>query len=201
MAKGIIYLMTTAVTGLIKIGKTGIDQYQERMRNLESNGYYNVVGLKRAFAIEVDDYEDKEKLLHEIFSKHQIANSELFALDLDMVKELLFAFEGKIVFPKETNKEKGFKEITTIKNKNKLFNFYNKGIKNGDKITFVDDETITAKVVGEREVEYEGQVYKLSPLVYKLMEQRGKLNKSGAYQGAKYFKFNGIILTDIKDKI
>ena len=82
MAKGIIYLMTTAVTGLIKIGKTRSAQYQERMRNLESNGYYNVVGLKRAFAIEVDDYKDKEKLLHEIFSKHQIANSELFALDL-----------------------------------------------------------------------------------------------------------------------
>lgn len=201
MAKGIIYLMTTAVTGLIKIGKTRSAQYQERMRNLESNGYYNVVGLKRAFAIEVDDYEDKEKLLHEIFSKHQIANSELFALDLDMVKKLLFAFEGKIVFPKETNKEKGFKEIATINNKNKLFNFYNKGIKNGDKITFIYDEIITAKVVGEREVEYEGQVYKLSPLVYKLMEQRGKLNKSGTYQGAKYFKFNGKVLTNIKDKI
>lgn len=200
MAKGIIYLMTTAVTGLIKIGKTGIAQYQERMRNLESNGYYNVVGLKRAFAIEVDDYEAKEKLLHEIFSKHQIANSELFALELDMVKELLFAFEEKIVFPKEINKEKGFKEITSIKNKNKLFNFYNKGIKNGDKIIFIYDETITAKVVGEREVEYEGQVYKLSPLVYKLMEQRGKLNKSGAYQGAKYFKFNEKILTDIPNK-
>lgn len=200
MAKGIIYLMTTAVTGLIKIGKTGIDQYQERMRNLESNGYYNVVGLKRAFAIEVDNYEAKEKLLQEIFSKHQIANSELFALELDMVKELLFAFEGKIVFPKEINKEKGFKEITSIKNKNKLFNFYNKGIKNGDKIIFIYDETIKAKVVGEREVEYEGQVYKLSPLVYKLMEQRGKLNKSGAYQGAKYFKFNEKILTDIPNK-
>ena len=35
----------------------------------------------------------------------------------------------------------------------------------------------------------------------KLMEQKGKLNKSGAYQGAKYFKFNGKVLTDIKDKI
>ena len=200
MAKGIIYLMTTVVTGLIKIGSTETKQYQERMRYLESNGYYNVVGLKRAFAIELNNYKDKEKLLHKIFNRYRIGGSELFALDLDMVKELLFAFDGKIIFPKGTNKEKGFKEIATINNKNKLFNFYNKGIKNGDKITFVDDENITAKVVGEREVEYEGQVYKLSPLVYKLMEQRGKLNKSGAYQGAKYFKFNEKILTDIPNK-
>ena len=135
MAKGIIYLMTTAVTGLIKIGSAESKQYQERMRYLESNGYSNVVGLKRAFAIEIDNYKEKEKLLRDIFSRYQIREKcELFALDLDMVKELLFAFEGKIIFPKEANKEKGFKEITKIRNKNNLFNFYNKGIKNGDEI-------------------------------------------------------------------
>jgi len=58
--KGIIYIMTTAVSGLIKIGQTGNNNYQERMRNLEANGYYNVVGLRRFFAIELEDYEDKE---------------------------------------------------------------------------------------------------------------------------------------------
>ena len=46
MAKGIIYIMSTAVPGLIKIGKTGTSNYQERMRALEANGYYNVAGLK-----------------------------------------------------------------------------------------------------------------------------------------------------------
>ena len=56
MAKGIIYLMTTVVSGLIKIGKTGNDQFENRMRFLESNGYANITGLKREFAIEVDGY-------------------------------------------------------------------------------------------------------------------------------------------------
>ena len=54
MAKGIIYLMTTVVSGLIKIGKTRNDQFENRMRSLESNGYANITGLKREFAIEVD---------------------------------------------------------------------------------------------------------------------------------------------------
>ena len=45
--KGIIYIMTTVVSGLIKIGQTDANNYQERMRNLEANGYYNVSGLKR----------------------------------------------------------------------------------------------------------------------------------------------------------
>ncbi len=58
--KGIIYIMTTAVSGLIKIGQAGTDNYQERMRNLEANGYYNVSGLKKFFAIELEDYNDKE---------------------------------------------------------------------------------------------------------------------------------------------
>ena len=67
MARGIIYVMTTVVPGLIKIGKTGTDNYESRMYQLERNGYYNVVGLKRRFAIEVEDYDEKEKLLDEIF--------------------------------------------------------------------------------------------------------------------------------------
>ena len=69
MAKGIIYVMTTVVPGLIKIGKTGIENFESRMYQLERNGYFNVVGLKRKFAIEVEDYDEKEKLLDEIFAK------------------------------------------------------------------------------------------------------------------------------------
>lgn len=43
MAKGIIYVMTTVVPGLIKIGKTGVDNFEARMYQLERNGYFNVV--------------------------------------------------------------------------------------------------------------------------------------------------------------
>ena len=51
MAKGIIYVMTTVVPGLIKIGKTGTDNFENRMYQLERNGYFNVVGLKRKIAM------------------------------------------------------------------------------------------------------------------------------------------------------
>lgn len=59
MTKGIIYAMTTVVPGLIKIGKTGCNNFEQRMYNLEHNGYFNVVGLHRRFAIEVEDYDEK----------------------------------------------------------------------------------------------------------------------------------------------
>lgn len=197
--KGIIYIMITAVSGLIKIGQTGTGNYQERMRNLEANGYYNVSGLKRFFAIELEDYIDKENLLKEIFNKHQVGNSELFALDYELVKQLLLAFDGKVIFPKGADKEKEFDEISEVRKESRLFTFYKKGLKDGDIIVFKDDEFIKAKIVGEREVEYDGQVWKLSPLVYKIYEQKGKLNDSGAYAGADYFKYNGKILRTLPD--
>lgn len=108
MAKGIIYLMSTAVRGLVKIGKTQTGQFENRMRELECNGYFNVVGLKREFAIEVDDYDAKEILLHDIFERSQVSNSELFSVNLGMVKQLLASLSGKIVYPKSTSAEAEF---------------------------------------------------------------------------------------------
>ncbi|MBO7432961.1 MAG: GIY-YIG nuclease family protein [Salinivirgaceae bacterium] len=111
MERGIIYIMSTAVEGLIKIGKT--DNFEQRMGYLEKHGYCNVTGLKRQFAIEVDNYSKKEDLLKNIFIKSRLGrNSELFSIDLNLAKQLLSAFEGTIIFPKES-KEELFEEATT----------------------------------------------------------------------------------------
>ena len=112
MARGIIYIMTTVVPGLIKIGKTGSDKYEARMYNLERNGYFYVVGLKRRFAIEVEDYDEKEVLLGDIFEKSRVPNSELFALDADLVIQLLSSFEGKQIYPETVSKNEVFIEAT-----------------------------------------------------------------------------------------
>ena len=197
--KGIVYIMTTAVSGLIKIGKSGINNFPERMRDLEANGYYNVAGLKRFFAIELDDYDEKETLLHDIFNKHQVGESELFALDQELLRQLLLSFKGKIIYPENIDQEKEFDTVANVRKESRLFSFYRKGLKNGDVVVFKDDEAISAKVVGEREVEYGGQIWKLSPLTYKLYEQRGELNKSGAHAGADYFKYKGKILRSLPD--
>lgn len=192
--------MSTAVSGLVKVGKTGTNNYQERMRFLEANGYYNVAGLRRFFAIELDDYDAKETLLHEIFSKHQVGNSELFALDQDLVRQLLLSFDGKVIYPEKVDKEKEFDAVTAARKQGALFSFYRKGLKDGDEIKFIPETSITATVAGEREVDYGGQVWKLSPLTYKIFEDKGQLNTSGAYQGANYWQWNGKKLKELADK-
>lgn len=99
--KGILYLMTTSQPGVIKIGKTEEHQFEKRMKNLEQNGYRQFNGLCRQFAILVDDYDSKERLLHEIFEKSQIADTELFAVKINLVKKLLSAFAGEQIYPKD----------------------------------------------------------------------------------------------------
>lgn len=104
--------MITVVPGFTKIGKTAIDNFESRMYHLERNGYSNVVGLKRRFAIEVEDYSEKEVLLNDIFAKSKVPNTELFALDLDLVIQLLSSFEGKQIFPETKTKEETFGDAT-----------------------------------------------------------------------------------------
>ena len=110
-SKGIIYITETIVNGLIKIGKTQTNNFESRMYQLEHNGYRNVTGLKRRFAIEVNNYHDKELLIQEVFGKSKVGETELFALDIDTAIQLLSSFEGKIIYPKE-DKGKIFEEAT-----------------------------------------------------------------------------------------
>lgn len=114
MAKGIIYVMSTCVDGLVKIGKTGIDNFEQRMTQLENNGYRRIAVLTREFAIEIEDFDEKEKLLHEIFSKSRVGTSELFSIDIDLVKQLMSSFEGKVIYPKDETKEDIFTHSTEV---------------------------------------------------------------------------------------
>lgn len=119
MAKGIIYIMTTVVPGLIKIGKTGSTSFEQRMYNLEHNGYCNVTALKRAFAIEVEGYDEKEAMLHTIFEKSRVSDTELFALDINVATQLLSSFDGTVVFPKTETKSEIF-DLATDNSKGRL---------------------------------------------------------------------------------
>ena len=48
-----------------------------------------------------------------------------------------------------------------------------------------------------REVEFEGKRWRLSPLTKELYTRKGTVNKSGSYQGAQHWAYDGIKLADI----
>ena len=116
MSIGILYVMTTGITGLVKIGRTKTDRFLDRMYTLERHGYCQATGLRRKFAIEVDDYENKEILLHEVFEKSRVADTELFALDVNIVIQLLSSFDGTVIYPETETKQQIFNEATNAAN-------------------------------------------------------------------------------------
>lgn len=138
MGKGIIYLMSTVVDGLIKIGCT--NKFEERMHQLESNGYQNVVGLKREFAIQVDEYQEKEKLLHDVFEKSRVGKSELFSVDINLAKKLLSSFKGEKIFPENESLEEIFENATEELNSKNVPNgdyYLESNVRINDKTEFV----------------------------------------------------------------
>lgn len=66
----------------------------------------------------------------------------------------------------------------------------------GEDITFIDDPSVVARVVTDKEVEFEGKRWRLSPLTREIQTRRGRVNASGAYQGAQYWAYDGIKLAD-----
>ena len=145
MARGIIYIMTTAVPGLIKIGKTGTPNYELRMNYLEQNGYRNVTALKRAFAIEVEDYDEKEALLHTIFEKSRVANTEMFALDVDIAKQLLASFDGNLVYPNPSTET--IQQVFTEAAESSRSKLIPDGMYSFKKKKMSDNKTVLAKAV------------------------------------------------------
>ena len=202
MAKGVLYVMTTVVDGLVKIGKTGTSNFESRMYNLEHNGYANVTGLKRKFAIEVEDYDEKEDLLDTIFEKSNVPGTELFALDVNLVIQLLSSFEGSVVYPKAEKKELIFGEATDKvekqtepKDKKSKFRFSEVGIPTGADLTFIPDKTIKVLVADDTHVEYKGEVWSMSKLAQVLLKRKSPV------QGTLHFAYKGKRLTELREEL
>lgn len=187
MAKGIIYIMTTAVPGLIKIGKTGSKNFEQRMYNLEHDEYRNVTVLKRAFAIEVEDYDEKESLLHTIFEKSRLADTELFAIDVNIVIQLLSSFDGEMIYLKNETKDAVFDEAADNSN--------GKLIPNG-KYTFKQKKKSDNKTVSATAIVQNGGRTLLKGSILGIAEDAGVSKKAKTMRVSMAIGADGKLLED-----
>jgi uncharacterized protein with ParB-like and HNH nuclease domain len=86
--------------------------------------------------------------------------------------------------------------IKETKEKKALFSFEEHGLV-GETIDFIADPSITAYVSNDREVEFEGKTWKLSPLTREIEERKGTVSESRAYQGCQYWEYDGTKLSDL----
>ncbi len=75
------------------------------------------------------------------------------------------------------------------------FSFYSCGIKNGEQIVYVHNESIVCKVVGDREISYNGKTTSLSALAQIL------LNRKSGVQGTLHFSYNGEVLSALRKRL
>ena len=98
--------MTTIVPGLIKIGSTkDAEEFKTRMRLLENNGYKNVTGLKRYYAVQVEDYKEQEQEMFESYKPGRVGTTELFAADIGVVAKHMSRLKGKKVYPEDISED------------------------------------------------------------------------------------------------
>ena len=152
-------------------------------------------------------YNEVEKLVHKTIDRltdlRIRQNREFFnvapQVALDIFKDIAGTIDDAEVVLYEDNLPVVAKDVEK-KDKREIkrgrFKFSMVNIPIGSTITFIPTG-IEVKVASDDQIEYEGRIYKLSPFVGTFMPA-DKRNTSGAYQGSKYFSFNGRVLEDIR---
>ena len=79
------------------------------------------------------------------------------------------------------------------------FKFSMVNIQIGETVVFTP-KNIKVKVASDNQVEYEGRIYKLSPFTAAFLPDEMR-NASDAYQGPKYFTFNGRPLDELRKEL
>ena len=152
-------------------------------------------------------YNEVEKLVHKTIDRltdlRIRQNREFFnvapQVALDIFHDIAMTVDDAVVILYKDNRpvvENESKEVHKREVKRSRFKFSMCGIKLGESVTFNPTGTVV-KVATDDSIEFEGRIYKLSPFVGTYMPEELR-NTSGAYQGAKYFSYNGKILDDIR---
>ena len=152
-------------------------------------------------------YNEVEKLVHKTIDRltdlRIRQNREFFnvapQVALDIFHDIAMTVDDAVVILYKDNRpvvENESKEVQKCEVKRSRFKFSMCGIKIGESVTFNPTGTVV-KVATDDSIEFEGRIYKLSSFVGTYMPEELR-NTSGAYQGARYFSYNGKILDDIR---
>lgn len=115
--------------------------------------------------------------------------------------ELTIYIDGKPVVSK--NKEEDHKFEKEKKEKQRKapkppFKFHMIGLNVGDTVTF-DPLNLSVRVASDDKIEYEGRLYSLSAFTVNFLPEEKQI-ASGAYQGPKYFSYQGKKLSDLRNE-
>ena len=203
---GYVYILTNPSfrEDWVKIGKSSrpVDVRSKELDNTAVPLPFEIFATMKTVK-----YNEVEKLVHKTIDRltdlRIRQNREFFnvapQLALDIFRDIASTIDDAEVILYEDSKpiiEDTRKDIQKREVKRARFKFSMCDIKIGELITFIPT-CIQVKVASDDSIEYEGRIYKLSPFVGTFMPEEQR-NTSGAYQGAKYFSYNGKVLDEIR---
>ena len=204
--QGYVYILTNPSfkEDWVKIGKSSrpVDVRSKELDNTAVPLPFEIFATMKTCK-----YNEVEKLVHKTIDRltdlRIRQNREFFnvapQIALDIFKDIASAIDDAEIVLYENNipvvhKEDEKKEKREMKRGRFKFSMVNIPI--GSTLTFIPIG-IEVKVASDDQIEYEGRIYKLSPFVGTFMPE-DKRNASGAYQGSKYFSFNGKVLEEMR---
>ena len=203
----IVYVFSNpAMPGYIKIGKTSRDDVRLRLKELS---YPTGVPMpfECPYAAEVRNATEAEKALHDAFEDYRLPRREFFTISEKKVTDLLKAFA---ISDKTPLVQEVLAEITSPEDKSAQaaandrrsnLRFSEIDIPPGTVLTFKNDPTKTCRVINDKEVEHEGEIYKLSALAMKFLREMGNTRLSPYAQGGYWFCYENENLTARRDRL
>jgi hypothetical protein len=194
----IIYILTNeAMPGYVKIGKTSTN-LEQRIREL-SNSTSVPLPFTCFYACTVKDSTFVERQLHDAFDNDRInPRREFFQISPERVVSALKLAEIENITPKKDivdSKEDQHALNQARTEMRSKFNFKMVNIPIGAELTFSRDESIKAKVIDNKSIEFNNKTTSLSASASKI------LGYDYGVQGTAYWMFDGETLDDRRKRI
>ncbi len=215
-SQGYVYILTNPSfrEDWVKIGKSSrpVDVRSKELDNTAVPLPFEIYAT-----LKTEKYGKVEKIIHKQIDRltdlRIRQNREFFniapsvALDImrdtaDLLEEdseLAVYVDGKPVISKSKDEDQKLNATNEKKKREKQkasFKFHMIGLNVGDTIVF-DALNLPVKVASDNKIEYDGRLWSLSAFTAEFLPAEQQ-NTSGAYQGPKYFSYDGKVLNDLR---
>jgi len=195
MSMEIVYiLINESMPGYVKIGRT--TDLEQRIRSLDTTSV--ALPFECFYACTVENAAYVERQLHDAFLDHRVRSSrEFFEIAPERAVSALKLAEIENVTPKkdfvETQEDQ--KALDEARTRRGRFNFKMVDIPVGSEIYFSRDENIKAKVIDNRNIEFNGKITSLSTSAQEI------LGVDYGVAGTDYWMFEGETLDERRKRI
>ena len=187
----IIYILTNpSMPGLIKIGVTS--NLEERIRSLSSHSGV-AIPFECFFAFEVENAEIIEAKIHKGLEDFRVnAKREFFRIDPIKAQSLIEVADGIDITPiDDIVEDQNDREVLNRERQRmSVFRFSKAEITPGIQLTFSRNPEITATVIDDRQIEFEGQITSLSNAASVILQRDFGANFTQT-TGPKYWCVDG----------